>query len=207
MTRILLLISGIFFLSLLIGCDESSSSLAPYEQRILQSRFEKDLLFRDPKRSPLKPSDLKRFPGIRYFPVDSSYRFILPLKPLDPPETTWVINGAGGREPYLKIGYIEWVMHNTPLRLAVFKPAGDTEENTVWIPFTDQTTGKETYGGGRYLDAPIQDDGMILVDFNLAYNPLCAYNPAFICALPPAENRLPVAIRAGEMQSPLYDEP
>lgn len=199
-------ITGIIFLTVLAGCDESSS-LPTYEQRILQTRFEKDMLFRDPRRTPLKQEDLKRFQGIRYFPVDSTYRFTLPLHPLQPPETTWVSNQIGGRELYLKIGYIEWVMHGTPVRLAVFKPAQAEEDNVVWIPFKDQTSGKETYGGGRYIDAPVLDDGMILVDFNLAYNPLCAYNPEYICPLPPAENHLPVAVRAGEMQPSLHDEP
>ena len=69
---------------------------------------------------------------------------------------------------------------------------------TLFVPFLDATSGSETYGAGRYLDVPVEDDGTYSIDFNLAYHPSCVYDAKFSCPLTPAENRLPVRIEAGE---------
>jgi len=199
-----LLISLVISFLLFTGCEQQRE-LSPYEQAIWQSRFEKNMRFRDPKRTILRPEDLARFQGLDFFPVDSSYRFEVPLHRLATPETTWVSRRKGQLDPYLKIGYIQLKIKGIPAKLAVFH-IPETSGDWVWIPFTDSTTGIDTYGGGRYLDAPLQRNGTVLVDFNLAYNPLCAYNPYdYNCAVPPRENRLPVAIRAGEKKSHLFE--
>ena len=76
--------------------------------------------------------------------------------------------------------------------------ARDPETGHLFLPFQDETSGRETYGAGRYLEVPVLEDGQLLLDFNYAYHPFCAYNPGYSCPIPPFENRLPVAIRAGE---------
>jgi len=72
----------------------------------------------------------------------------------------------------------------------------------LFLPFVDAGAWSETYGAGRYLDLPVLEGGRLLVDFNYAYHPYCAYNPGYSCPIPPAENRLPVSIRAGERLDP-----
>ena len=79
--------------------------------------------------------------------------------------------------------------------LTIFK---DQRSDNLFLPFADATSGNETYGAGRYLEIEMQNEGQLLVDFNYAYNPYCAYNENWSCPLTPAENRLSVAIRAGE---------
>jgi len=73
-----------------------------------------------------------------------------------------------------------------------------SNEYGFFIPFVDSQAGKVTYGAGRYLDPELKEDGMLILDFNLAYNPYCAYNELYSCPIPPAENRLSVPIKAGE---------
>jgi uncharacterized protein (DUF1684 family) len=83
------------------------------------------------------------------------------------------------------------------LRLRAFAEEGSNGER-LFVPFADETSGRETYGAGRYLDLDRTSTGIYVIDFNTAYNPYCAYNPTYDCPVPPKENRLPLPIRAGE---------
>ena len=86
-------------------------------------------------------------------------------------------------------------MNGEPVALVVYRSVGG---DGYFLPFMDATTGEESYSDGRYLDLPSTDDGRLVVDFNYAYNPYCAYNPNWSCQIPPSENRLTVSITAGE---------
>jgi uncharacterized protein (DUF1684 family) len=96
-----------------------------------------------------------------------------------------------------RVGVLEFTLHGQPLRLSAFVEVGQRDDR-LFVPFTDLTSGKETYQAGRYLDISRSATGVYVVDFNLAYNPYCYYNPTYDCPYPPKENRLQVAIRAGE---------
>jgi hypothetical protein len=191
---------------LLGGCGgDTPSGAAPsaYAQAVLQHRLAKDMRMRDPKRSVLTASTRARFQGLRYFAVDPDLRFVVPLLPAAAAETVWVEQRLGGRAPYRRAGYVEIPFPDGVQRLAVFHTGPDAE--AYWLPFADGTTGRETYGAGRYLDLPRTDGGQVVVDFNMAYNPLCNYNPDdYNCALPPAQNRLPFRVEAGEKKSLLH---
>ena len=185
------------------GC-RSEPRLAPYEQTLLQARFERDMALRDAQRTILAPDVRKRFGGLRYFPVDSTMRFRLPLVRVAAPETVRVSLHLGGSDPYVRIGYVDVPLAGGPYRLAAFQPASG--QPVLWVPFTDATSGKDTYGGGRYLYPPLSAGDSLTVDFNEAHNPNCDYNPTvYNCAMPPSENRLPVSVRAGEMKSLLVE--
>lgn len=184
---------------LLLAACEPAPTLSAYERDILQERFEKDQSMRDPERSVLTRTARQQFAGLRYFPVDSTYRFILPLEPASP-DTLRATLRKGGVDRYVRMGYVQFTLNGEPQRLTVFRPADSRD--FLWLPFTDGTTNRESYGGGRYLQPELRDDGTLVVDFNQAYNPDCDYNPAmFNCALPPAENRITVRVEAGEMKS------
>ncbi len=102
---------------------------------------------------------------------------------------------TGSVQEYMRWGKISFPVDGQAAELTVFK---DPEHGDYFLPFADATSGKETYGAGRYLEVHTQDDGRVLVDFNYAYNPYCAYNERWSCPLTPFENRLTVPIRAGE---------
>lgn len=191
-------------LSVGLAACEPDPTLSPYTQAVLQARFDKDMAFRDPERSILEKRDRERFTGLRYFDVDSTYRYALPLQPAERVDTLRARLRKGGSDRYLRIGTVTLDVGGVAETLAVFRPADGRD--VLWLPFTDGTTGKESYGGGRYLNPRLRADGTILVDFNQAYNPDCDYNPErFNCALPPSENRLRVALQVGEKKSLLHE--
>ena len=110
-----------------------------------------------------------------------------------------------------KVGAFHFEIDGQPLTLSVFQPTGDkahTGRKALFMPFRDRTSGRETYGAGRYLDLAENRDGSetYILDFNEAYNPYCAYSPNWSCTIPPRENTLPVEIRAGEKNLPGHDD-
>jgi uncharacterized protein (DUF1684 family) len=92
-----------------------------------------------------------------------------------------------------RVGVLEFTLQGQPMKLDAFH-----EEGRLFVPFTDLTTGKETYDAGRYIDLDRTATGVYVIDFNNAYNPYCAYNPTYDCPFPPPSNRLKVPIHAGE---------
>lgn len=136
---------------------------------------------------------LREFKGSAWFPIDTAYRVEAQFTPYAQKETTLVPFTSGGSEPYTASGDVIFQLGGQTLRLKTFESHG-----TLLVMFRDQTSGKETYGGGRFLGAPLPKDGKTTLDFNRAYNPYCAFNPYAACPTPPRENRLPIRIAAGE---------
>lgn len=137
---------------------------------------------------------------IRYFPVDLSYRFVAPLERASRPEEVTILSTRGQERRGLRIGWFDLELAGQPLRLAatrLLEPG--VGESAYAIYFRDRTTGRETYSVGRYLDPEPASDGAFVVDFNLAYNPACAFSPHYNCPIPTRENDLPVEVRAGEL--------
>jgi uncharacterized protein (DUF1684 family) len=149
--------------------------------------------------SPLDPSLRTSFTGLRYFPPDPSYRF----------PTVPDTRGSGARVTLLdtKGGLRSYVVHSR-LHLEkdgqrfTFTVYGTPDSPHLFLPFQDATTGRETYEVGRYLDLTLGSGDTLVVDFNYAINPYCAYADRWACPLVPEENKVAVAIRAGEMAYP-----
>ena len=170
-----------------------------WEIRVVEHFIEKNEAFQDSTQSPLRPEDIAGFEGLNYWFPDEAYRFVVPFHAESAPDTVSLQKRRGQAVPYLRRGYVEMVVDGVDCRLWVYGPADPQHGDYLWLPFYDATTGEQTYAGGRYLDLVVAADGTVDVDFNLAYNPLCDYDPdAFNCTLPPEENRLPVPIPAGE---------
>ncbi|MCS6800557.1 MAG: DUF1684 domain-containing protein [Chloroflexota bacterium] len=159
-------------------------------------RAERDRLFRYDPGSPLRPEQRERFAGLRYYPVDPSAVLTVHVEEFADHPAVPLVTNAGQVMEYLRWGEVRFVWQGVACRLTVYR--ADPDDPTLFVPFADTTNGSETYGGGRYLELLDRGDGSYLLDFNRAYNPYCAYNDEWSCPLPPAENRLPVAIRAGE---------
>jgi len=187
------------------ACETPQDSESTYERRIIQSRVAKDLQFFDSATTILRPKELAEFTGLRYFPVDSAYRFIVPFERIEQPTTVLISKQKSSPVPYQQIGYVDITGPDTTVRLSVFF-SEEMESGSGWIPFTDATSNIETYGGGRYLDIELRDDGLAVVDFNQASNPYCVYNAYdFNCAIPPASNRLTFRMPVGEKKALLLD--
>jgi hypothetical protein len=145
---------------------------------------------------------LAAYRGLQHFPIDLRYRYELPLTANPVPETVVVMSTRGSRRQAVRAGWFDFVVGGTPHRLEavrLLEPGAD--EKSLSVYFRDATSGTETYALGRYLDAPQLPDGRYVLDFNLAYNPACAFSEHYNCPIPSKANTLAVAIRAGEKDS------
>ena len=141
----------------------------------------------------------ERFVPPRYFEVDPAFRFRAPLIRETETELLSLQTSLGRTKDYRRVGHFDLRIGDSDFRVYAYQPALVAHaEELLTILFTDATTGKETYGAGRYLDLDTPVDGLYSIDFNRAYNPYCSYTDVYNCPIPPRENRLAVAIRAGE---------
>jgi uncharacterized protein (DUF1684 family) len=165
------------------------------------AREEKDRTFRgDP--SPIPEEERGAFRGLRYYPYDITFRVVGTFEPLDSAEEVTLGTSTGEPRRSWLAGTIRFTVGDVEETLNAYVDEGDT--NRLFIPFRDRTNGRETYGAGRYLEAErdsrwVRNDGDVVLDFNKAYNPYCAYNAEYSCPLVPAENNLGIEIEAGEM--------
>lgn len=137
------------------------------------------------------------FAGIPHYPVDGAWRLVARFEPADEGETIAVADVVGDVEAQPLMGTVAFDVAGVTHRLR----AVDGGDGRLWLIFGDETNRDATYRGGRYLYTdPPRPDGIVIVDFNLAYNPPCVFSPYATCPLPPAENRLPIPIEAGEMR-------
>lgn len=177
----------------------------PYEAQILQDRADKDAYFRTDD-GPLLPENRVSFKGLAYFPVDSSYRIPARLV-IDDVDRDTILQldqkATAKKRRVRRIGKLHFTLalKDAPpasYELTAFVEVDSPDVNRLFVPFTDVTSNKETYGGGRYLELNKTATGLYDLDFNRAYHPFCVFNPGFECPVPPRENRLIAAIRAGE---------
>lgn len=170
-----------------------------WEIALVEMRIDKNEEFADADRTPLPAEALPAFEGLNYYFPKPELRFRTPLLVEAKPDTVTLAKRKGNEVRYVRRGTVAFSHAGQVHRLGVFAPADPGAGDHLWLPFYDATSGKETYGGGRYLDLRQDADGLIDLDFNYAYNPLCDYNPeAFNCTLPPRDNTLGFAVEAGE---------
>jgi uncharacterized protein len=142
-----------------------------------------------------KNSALRRnFAGLHWFPIDESYRVTARYVPYDKPKEVPIQNLAGDSLTLPISGYVTFTLRGQEVRL----DAETEETGGLTFVFRDLSSGKETYGAGRFLDTDTPKNGEVILDFNQAYNPPCAYNPYTTCPIPPPQNRLRIPIEAGE---------
>jgi len=176
--------------------EPSNIKVGRFVVRLSHQRFPAIIVF-----DPTSPR-FKEYTGLRYFPIDLTYRFEVPLTPPARSETMIIMSTRGSRRRAERVGWFEFMVGETPGRLeAVRLLEPGVGENDISIFFRDETTGKETYSLGRYVDVKKLPDGKYLLDFNFAYNPACAFSDHYNCPIPPKANTLKVPIKAGEMDS------
>jgi uncharacterized protein len=150
-------------------------------------------------RDPESPFVVGRVPfhALRYFPGDPKYLVRATLNRRPAPEEAYLRTNRDNQAVMRYIGDLMFSLHGEPFRLRLYH-AGEGVGTSVFVPFRDLTSGKESYGPGRYLTLELNEADEYEVDFNRAFNPYCAYTDDFECAFPPSENDLPVAIPVGE---------
>jgi uncharacterized protein (DUF1684 family) len=203
---------GIIFILLMIGvlleirgfpmaaeCEERT--VIPSEEKVVMEwRKGRDDFFKNHQRSPLTPKEKKNFKSLKYYPFNPKYvfsgrieRYILNIN--NPKYYATFLTNKGTNKRYIRYGKFHFKLDGKDCVLEIYK---SILSDNLFIPFKDKTSGKETYEGGRYIDAEILPGYQIALDFNMAYYPSCAYNDKFVCALPPRENTLDVEMQAGE---------
>jgi uncharacterized protein (DUF1684 family) len=174
----------------------SSIAIGRFTMRLSHQRFPALIVF-DPRSA-----GFARYKGLAWFPVDFAYRYELPLTPNPAADTVVIMSTRGNARRALRVGWFDFAVAGRPCRLEadrLLEPGVD--EKSVSVFFRDATTGRETYGVGRYVDPEPLPDGRWVLDFNNAYNPACAVSEHYNCPIPRKGNTLAVAIRAGEMDS------
>ncbi len=181
------------------------SRLGPdaYRRAIEDHRRAKDVVLRSSRDSPIPAHVRAGFAGLRYFDVDRRFRVQAPPIGSRGPEKR-IVNlqtSDGGLRAALHAGVIQFTLLGRSFALAAFRFGGQLG-GPLFVPFRDATSGRESYLAGRYLEVEPGPDGSLVLDFNLAYQPYCAYSRSYSCPLPPPENELAILIQAGERLAP-----
>ncbi len=156
-------------------------------------RAEKDDFYARHHQSPLTPAQKRDFKGLDYFPENTVLRLEVDVETSQTSENITIDTTGGQPQTYQRFGRFKFLVDGQSAELTIYK-----NQHGYFLPFVDNLAGKETYPAGRYLEPEKLPNGKFLVDFNLAYNPYCAYNERWSCPITPAENRLKVSVRAGE---------
>ena len=191
------------------ACDGSRVTMSPippprsWEQELTAHRRARDAVFASDPDSPLPVAQRSAFRGLAYFPPDPAWRYAGSVTRYPTAERITIVTTNGKPRPCERLGRVTFARDGRVLALQVYRlldlpdrPGGEG----LFLPFKDETTGKETYPAGRYVDLDGPDGGPFVLDFNKAYNPSCAYGEPerFQCPVTPAENALPIAVTAGE---------
>jgi len=189
-----------------------------FEDELTAFRARKDAFFKTAPGSPIPHERRHDFTGLRYFPASEGHRIegvTLAPEP-DPESTAEIVTSDGKTRTAWRVGTLEFDAPGGHGRLAGFTfghdpsahdaEGGAADGGELFVPFRDATSGRETYGAGRYLDLEREDDGTYTLDFNVSYNPWCAYAEQYSCPLPPPENWLPFRVEAGEQTPDLPTE-
>ena len=165
----------------------------------------RDRLFAEHPQSPYDEAVRARFDGLAFFDYDPQFRVAGEVEPAAP-ELRELESSTGEPIRFRRFATVAFELAGEPQRLPLYWLEG--YGGGVFLPFADATSGRETYGGGRYLLGTVKGadlgerDGRLVLDFNFAYNPSCAYDPRWTCPLPPRQSRMAAAVRAGEQTPP-----
>ncbi len=187
----------------------SASSLCSFGQgddaavkEIMDHRKKQESEFKDKNKSPLDKKDFKKFKGLKYYPVDLKYRVQAKFVKNEAPVLFKMKTTTDRLPEYVKYGEVHFILDGKNYVLEVYQNPEISKrkgfENYLFIPFTDETNGHETYDVGRYIEFSIPTQEDVIVDFNQCYNPYCSYSNRYSCPIPPEVNYLPLEIKAGE---------
>lgn len=199
MNRFKLIIAIVF--GTLFACNSQGRRAligeTPYQQKL-------NVSYKDASTSPLKSKDLKKFKGLDFFPVDSSFIVQATFIKTENAPTFEMATTTDRKPLYKEYGVLQFILKGVDCQLTIYQSQDNLRDekykNYLFLPFTDDTSGNESYGGGRYMDVMTTDitkKNTVILNFNNTYNPYCAYNEKYSCPLTPRKNHLNIEIKAG----------
>lgn len=185
----------------MIGLVVSMAAQSNYENIVAAYRDSVNNAFADASTSILPPSQVAGFQGLDYFPVNKKFKVKAKFTRIENADTVIMKTSGTRTPPYRPYGWLNFKIDGKKFRLALYQsvdPQRPHLNNYLLLAFTDLTTGKESYGGGRYLEFTVGDvKHKMVIDFNYCFNPYCAYSDKYSCVIPPAENFIDYRIAAG----------
>jgi uncharacterized protein (DUF1684 family) len=199
MNRFKLIIAIVF--GTLFACNSQGRRAligeTPYQQKL-------NVSYKDASTSPLKSKDLKKFKGLDFFPVDSSFIVKATFIKTENAPTFEMATTTDRKPLYKEYGVLQFILKGVDCQLTIYQSQDNLRDekykNYLFLPFTDDTSGNESYGGGRYMDVMTTDitkKNTVILNFNNTYNPYCTYNEKYSCPLTPRKNHLNIEIKAG----------
>ncbi|WP_179005493.1 DUF1684 domain-containing protein [Winogradskyella forsetii] len=187
----------LFLMVFSVGCAQEKQRLNG--ETAWQKEMNAD--FKDATKSPLKDKDRKKFKGLDFYKFDSTYVVKATLKRTPDAKPFKMKTTTERRPDYIQYGVVTFSLKGNAYELSIYQNLGLLEEegyeDYLFLPFLDDTNGNGSYPGGRYTEARIPEDDTLIIDFNTAYNPYCAYNAKYSCPIVPRENYIPTEVEAG----------
>ncbi len=187
--------------ALFLGYGITTMAQSTYEAEIRQWQKELNEEFSDPDSSPLTAKEIKKFKGLEFYPINEAYRVEATLEILQNQQPFTIPTSSQQQKVFVKYAIARFELlgqaFEFPLYQSLQLQQSEEYKDYLFAPFTDETNGFETYGGGRYMDLRIPEGNTLVIDFNKAYNPSCAYSPNYNCPIPPRENDLTLEVKAG----------
>ena len=196
--HILTLLVAIVIIAAVAYTLTSTDSPEAYIEKVEAERERQFKFIRFNAESPLTESQKQSFTELEFYPIDPTYKVKALMVPIENKKVREVPLTDGSKERYIEHSWAEFEIQGKPQRLLLMQSMDESDKRNFFLAFADETSGVETYGGGRYINARQDGKSSITLDFNLAYNPYCAYNPDYACPIPPRENILEIPIPAGE---------
>lgn len=198
-TKVIILVTIIIVIITVFYAFQGTQDDTAYKKEIEKEREDRDRFMRTSAESPFAKSK-ESYAGLKYYPPDIRYRVIANLQPVEQKKMVVLSTNDGKEQRYIEYAYAEFKLDGISNKLRILEIVDmGPSMGKLFLAFGDETSAMETYGAGRYLDVTkTPGSSTIKLDFNLAYNPYCAYDNTYSCPLPPPENLLNIAIKAGE---------
>ena len=197
--------TNLIFYLILFGLSQRLFAQENYEASVLEFQHELNEEYKNPDESPLSAQEREAFEGHHFFPINEKYHVVAKFEKLPPQTFFQMKTTANSIKDYDIYGIATFTLDGTEYKLNIYQShqlrTQEKYKDYLFLPFTDQTNGDETYGGGRYMGLTIPSGDTIELDFNKAYNPYCAYATGYACPIPPKENDLNIPIKAGVMKN------
>lgn len=197
-SHVLIVVISIVVLAAVAYMFTAAESPEAYIEKVEKERERQFKFIKFNVESPLNEEQRRSFQLLTFYDINPLYRVKARLIPIENKKVREVPLTDGSKEKYIEHSYAEFELVGQTNKLLLLQSVKETDMRNFFLAFADETSGKETYGGGRFLNVRQDGKNSITIDFNLAYNPYCAYNPDYACPLPPKENLMTIAIEAGE---------
>lgn len=197
-SQLLLVLVSLVVLGTITYMFTAAESPEDYIEKIETERERQFKYIRFNIESPLTEEQKRGLQSLTFYAINPTYRVKARLLPIEIKKIREVPLTDGSTARYLEHSFAEFELAGKTNKLLLLQALDETDMRNFFLAFADETSGKETYGGGRYLNVRQDGKNSITIDFNLAFNPYCAYNPDYACPLPPRENLLTIAVPVGE---------